>query len=103
MFNAELWKKSGHWQHYAEDMFQLKVDEDMFGLKPMNCPGHCLVFDSRDRSYRELPLRFAEFGVLHRNEASGALSGMTRVRRFVQDDGELVPSSCIRKEHDLIP
>jgi threonyl-tRNA synthetase len=89
MFNAELWKKSGHWQHYAEDMFQLKVDDDMFGLKPMNCPGHCVLFDVRERSYRELPLRFAEFGVLHRNESSGSLSGLTRVRRFVQDDGEL--------------
>lgn len=87
MFNSELWKRSGHWQHYSEDMFKLKVEEDTFGLKPMNCPGHCLVFDARDRSYRELPIRMAEFGVLHRNEASGALSGLTRVRRFVQDDG----------------
>lgn len=70
-------------------MFQLKVEEDQFAVKPMNCPGHCLIFDARERSYKELPLRFAEFGVLHRNEASGALTGLTRVRRFVQDDGEL--------------
>jgi threonyl-tRNA synthetase len=69
-------------------MFTLKVEEETFALKPMNCPGHCVIFDSRERSYKELPLRLAEFGVLHRNEASGALSGMTRVRRFVQDDGE---------------
>jgi threonyl-tRNA synthetase len=106
MFNSELWKKSGHWQHYAEDMFQLKVEEDTFALKPMNCPGHCLVFDARDRSYRELPIRMAEFGVLHRNEASGALSGLTRVRRFVQDDGEPFISSIIsrrpRKRRDHI-
>lgn len=90
MFNSKLWETSGHWQHYAKDMFTLKVEEDTFALKPMNCPGHCVIFDSRDRSYKELPLRLAEFGVLHRNEASGALSGMTRVRRFVQDDGELL-------------
>lgn len=68
-------------------MFQLKVDEEQFAVKPMNCPGHALIFDARERSYKELPLRLAEFGVLHRNEASGALSGLTRVRRFVQDDG----------------
>lgn len=87
MFNAKLWQTSGHWQHYSKDMFTLKVEEEQFALKPMNCPGHCVIFGSRDRSYKELPLRYAEFGVLHRNEASGALSGMTRVRRFVQDDG----------------
>ena len=73
-------------------MFQLKVDDEQFALKPMNCPGHCLMFDSRERSYKELPMRFAEFGVLHRNEASGALSGLSRVRRFVQDDGNYNPS-----------
>ncbi|WVR04974.1 threonine-tRNA ligase [Kwoniella sp. DSM 27419] len=89
MFNSKLWKTSGHWQNYSEDMFQLKVDEDQFGLKPMNCPGHCVIFDSRERSYKELPLRYAEFGVLHRNEASGALSGLSRVRRFVQDDAHI--------------
>lgn len=70
-------------------MFQLKVEEEQFALKPMNCPGHALIFDSRERSYKELPLRFAEFGVLHRNEASGALSGLSRVRRFVQDDAHI--------------
>ncbi|WWD15705.1 threonine-tRNA ligase [Kwoniella shandongensis] len=89
MFNSKLWKTSGHWDNYSEDMFQLKVDEEQFALKPMNCPGHCLVFDARERSYKELPLRFAEFGILHRNEASGALSGLSRVRRFVQDDAHI--------------
>ena len=89
IFNSKLWVKSGHWQHYAEDIFRLKVDEEEWAMKPMNCPGHCVMFDSRERSYRELPLRFAEFGILHRNEASGALSGLSRVRRFVQDDGQL--------------
>jgi threonyl-tRNA synthetase len=86
MFNSSLWKSSGHWQHYSEDMFVLDIEKEKWALKPMNCPGHCLIFRHRERSYRELPIRMAEFGVLHRNEASGALSGLTRVRRFVQDD-----------------
>jgi threonyl-tRNA synthetase len=67
-------------------MFTLDVEKEQWALKPMNCPGHCLIFDSKDRSYRELPIRMAEFGIIHRNEASGALTGLTRVRRFVQDD-----------------
>ncbi|MCJ1424631.1 threonyl-tRNA synthetase [Sticta canariensis] len=86
MYDAELWKKSGHWKHYQDDMFTLDVDKRKWALKPMNCPGHCLMFGHRERSYRELPLRMADFGVLHRNEASGALHGLTRVRRFQQDD-----------------
>ncbi|KAF8504177.1 hypothetical protein BU17DRAFT_101430 [Hysterangium stoloniferum] len=86
MFNSKLWQTSGHWQNYKDDMFLLNVEKEEFALKPMNCPGHCVIFDSRDRSYKELPIRMAEFGVLHRNEASGALTGLTRVRRFVQDD-----------------
>ncbi|KAF9109931.1 threonyl-tRNA synthetase [Mortierella sp. AM989] len=89
MFNVKLWQKSGHWDNYKDDMFMFDVEKDTFGLKPMNCPGHCLMFDVRERSYRELPLRFADFGVLHRNEASGALTGLTRVRRFQQDDAHL--------------
>jgi threonyl-tRNA synthetase len=89
MFNSALWKQSGHWKLYAEDMFTLDVDGTKFGLKPMNCPSHCLMFGHRVRSYAELPLRFADFGVLHRNEASGALSGLTRVRRFQQDDAHI--------------
>ncbi|KAF9280462.1 threonyl-tRNA synthetase [Mortierella alpina] len=89
MYNIKLWHTSGHWENYKENMFMFNVDNDTFGLKPMNCPGHCLMFDVRERSYRELPLRFADFGVLHRNEASGALSGLTRVRRFQQDDAHL--------------
>jgi threonyl-tRNA synthetase len=74
---------------YSEDMFVLDVDKEKWALKPMNCPGHCLIFKFRNRSYHELPLRMAEFGVLHRNEASGALSGLTRVRRFAQDDSHI--------------
>jgi threonyl-tRNA synthetase len=86
MYNSALWKQSGHWQHYHEDMFTFRVEKEEWALKPMNCPGHCLLFGHRDRSYRELPMRIADFGVLHRNEASGALTGLTRVRRFMQDD-----------------
>ncbi|KAK0528303.1 threonyl-tRNA synthetase [Tilletia horrida] len=89
MYNKKLWETSGHWANYRDDMFSLGVDKDTFALKPMNCPGHCLMFASRDRSYRDLPMRYAEFGVIHRNEASGALSGLTRVRRFVQDDSHI--------------
>jgi threonyl-tRNA synthetase len=70
----------------ADSMFKLDIEKETFGLKPMNCPGHCLIFGSRDQSYQELPIRMADFGVLHRNKASGALSGLTRVRRFCQDD-----------------
>ncbi|KAF7196170.1 Threonine--tRNA ligase, cytoplasmic [Pseudocercospora fuligena] len=86
MYNSALWKQSGHWQHYHEDMFTFDVEKDKWALKPMNCPGHCLLFAHRERSYRELPMRIADFGILHRNEASGALTGLTRVRRFQQDD-----------------
>lgn len=86
MYNSKLWQTSGHWENYSDDMFKLDVEKEQFALKPMNCPGHCLIFASRDRSYRELPIRMADFGVLHRNEASGALTGLTRVRRFQQDD-----------------
>ncbi|KAH9890865.1 threonyl-tRNA synthetase [Xylariomycetidae sp. FL2044] len=90
MFNSELWKTSGHWNYYKDDMFVIDLEEDVkFGLKPMNCPGHCLLFGHRERSHRELPWRVADFGVLHRNEASGALSGLTRVRRFQQDDAHI--------------
>jgi threonyl-tRNA synthetase len=70
-------------------MFSFEVEKEKYALKPMNCPGHCVMFGVRDRSYRELPLRFADFGVLHRNELSGTLSGLTRVRRFQQDDAHI--------------
>jgi len=89
IYNAKLWMTSGHWQHYAENMFSFEVEKEKYALKPMNCPGHCLIFDHRIRSWRELPLRMADFGVLHRNEYSGALTGLTRVRRFQQDDAHI--------------
>eukprot|EP00698_Gefionella_okellyi_P009499 TRINITY_DN2420_c0_g1_i1.p1 TRINITY_DN2420_c0_g1~~TRINITY_DN2420_c0_g1_i1.p1 ORF type:complete len:694 (+),score=179.10 TRINITY_DN2420_c0_g1_i1:67-2082(+) len=89
MFNVKLWETSGHYANYRENMFQFEIEGQPFALKPMNCPGHCLMFGSRARSYRELPIRYADFGVLHRNELSGALTGLTRVRRFCQDDAHI--------------
>ncbi|WIA11803.1 hypothetical protein OEZ86_002795 [Tetradesmus obliquus] len=89
IYNFDLWKTSGHADHYRENMFAFDVEKAEYGLKPMNCPGHCIMFGNRVRSYRELPLRLADFGVLHRNEYSGALSGLTRVRRFQQDDAHI--------------
>ncbi|XP_077237795.1 threonyl-tRNA synthetase [Tasmannia lanceolata] len=89
IFNMQLWETSGHAANYKENMFVFEIEKQEFGLKPMNCPGHCLMFDNRVRSYRELPLRMADFGVLHRNELSGALTGLTRVRRFQQDDAHI--------------
>jgi len=88
VFNKALWETSGHWDYYQDNMFLVKSsDGEEMGLKPMNCPGHFLLFASEMRSYRDLPLRFHEQTPLHRNEASGTLSGLTRVRQFSQDDG----------------
>lgn len=89
MFDFDLWVQSGHAANYKENMYSLDIEGRECGLKPMNCPSHCLIFKSRNRSYRELPLRIADFGVLHRNELSGTLSGLTRVRRFQQDDAHI--------------
>ncbi|KAJ1033933.1 hypothetical protein NDA16_000141 [Ustilago loliicola] len=138
LYKTSLWKRSGHWDNYRDDMFATEgykerlsrtqsastpipipiplesepssvdeartaccsihpppaspgavAEEESFGLKPMNCPGHCLIFASQERSYRDLPIRYAEFSPLHRNEASGALTGLTRVRRFHQDDAHV--------------
>ncbi|KAI1802753.1 threonyl-tRNA synthetase [Daldinia bambusicola] len=89
IFNSELWKISGHWDYYQEDMFVIDLDKEKWGLKPMNCPAHFLMFAHSPKVYSQLPLRLADFGVLHRNEASGALSGLTRVRRFQQDDSHI--------------
>jgi len=89
IFNLDLWHQSGHAQHYKDDMFSFEVEGQEWAMKPMNCPAHCLMFGSTIRSYRDLPIRYADFGVLHRNELSGALTGLTRVRRFQQDDGHI--------------
>ncbi|VDO24679.1 unnamed protein product [Haemonchus placei] len=89
MFNSKLWETSGHWQHYSDDMFKFEVEKEQFALKPMNCPGHCLMYSHQPRTHNELPIRYADFGVLHRNEMSGALTGLIRVRRFQQDDAHI--------------
>ncbi|XP_076430693.1 threonine--tRNA ligase, mitochondrial isoform X2 [Peromyscus maniculatus bairdii] len=106
LFSTKLWEQSGHWEHYRADMFSLKppgtngpdssqsghparCPKDTLALKPMNCPAHCLMFAHRPRSWRELPVRLADFGVLHRAEASGSLGGLTRLWRFQQDDAHI--------------
>ncbi len=87
VFNKALWETSGHWQHYRQNMFLVESEGEQMGLKAMNCPGHFLIYASEVRSYRELPIRYHEQTPLHRNEASGVLTGLTRVRQFSQDDG----------------
>lgn len=111
IYKNKLWEVSGHWDNYKDDMFKVvgndlskeeipnsqeedpitagDIKEHEYGLKPMNCPGHCVIFSKFERSYQELPVRYSDFSSLHRNEASGALSGLTRVRRFHQDDGHI--------------
>ena len=89
ILDRSLWEKSGHWENYKENMFTTESENRSYALKPMNCPGHVLIFRSNLRSYRELPLRYGEFGQCHRNEPSGSLHGMMRVRGFTQDDGHI--------------
>ncbi len=99
VFNRALWETSGHWEHYRENMFLITArDGEEMGMKAMNCPGHMLVFASEMRSYRDLPLRFHEQTPLHRNEASGVLTGLTRVRQFSQDDAH-----CFVTEEQIAP
>jgi threonyl-tRNA synthetase len=95
LYDSELWRTSGHWEKYQEHMFRLDIEGRDFGLKPMNCPGHCLLYSLSPHSYRELPLRLAEAGNLHRNELSGVLHGLLRVRHFVQDDAHIY---CTREQ-----
>ncbi len=90
IYDKSLWETSGHWEKFRENMFQIPVDEQhLYALKPMNCPGHMLLFRSRLHSYRDLPVRYAEAGPLHRNELAGALHGLTRVRYVTQDDAHI--------------
>ncbi len=89
LVNKKLWERSGHWDYYQENMFLVEVEEQMFGLKPMNCPESTLVYRHALRSYRDLPLRFSDMGRLHRNERSGTLTGLFRVRQFTQDDAHV--------------
>jgi len=89
IYKTELWKTSGHYEAFHDDMFLMQADEDEYGVKPMNCPGHCYLYATRKYSYRDLPIRFADFSRLHRFEASGTLQGLTRVRSMAQDDAHI--------------
>lgn len=104
LFDSELFKTSGHWEHYKDDMFTLESEGRTFGLKPMNCPGHMLLYKQSLYSYKDLPLRFAEMGTLYRNELSGTLSGLTRVRAFTQDDTHIfvTPEQITDEVADLL-
>jgi len=101
ILDRSLWERSGHWENFKESMFTTESEKRDFAVKPMNCPGHVLIFNSNMRSYRDLPLRYGEFGACHRNEPSGALHGIMRVRAFTQDDGHIfctedqIQSECV--------
>ena len=99
IMNRKLWETSGHWDHYKENMYFTKIDEEDYAVKPMNCPGGMLVYKSHPHSYRDLPLRMGELGLVHRHELSGALHGLFRVRNFTQDDAHLfITPSQIEEE-----
>jgi threonyl-tRNA synthetase len=104
ILNKALWVQSGHWDHYQENMYFTKIDDEDFAVKPMNCPGGILVYKSRLHSYKELPLRIAELGLVHRHELSGVLHGLFRVRSFTQDDAHLymMPSQIKEEIQNLI-
>ena len=89
LYDKSLWMTSGHWEHFKDDMFIQQVDGREFSLKPMNCPSHCLIYSTNSHSYRELPIRIADFAALHRNEIRGALHGLIRTRKFSQDDSHI--------------
>ena len=89
MYNKRLWETSGHWEHYKENMFLINIEGQEYSLKPMNCPSHCLMFNRDVKSYKDMPVRIADFCNLHRNEFSGTLTGMMRVRKFAQDDAHI--------------
>lgn len=104
MVKSSLFKKSGHWDYYNENMFNFDIEKETYSLKPMNCPGASLIYGNKTRSYQDLPIRFMDFGILNRNELSGVLGGLFRVRQFVIDDAHLyVRPDQIQKEiHDLL-
>lgn len=101
MMSRELWEKSGHWAHYRENMYISEIDEKTYAIKPMNCPGCMLYYGSRKHSYRQLPLRIAEIGNVHRHELSGSVNGLLRVRSFHQDDAHVFMRPCQIKEEIL--
>jgi threonyl-tRNA synthetase len=89
ILNEELWHRSGHWDNYKENMYFTEIDEVAYAVKPMNCPGGCVLYRTTKHSYREFPMRIAEFGMVHRHEASGVMHGLFRVRQFIQDDAHI--------------
>ena len=89
ILNRKLWERSGHWDHYKQNMYTTVIDDEDYAIKPMNCPGGMLVYKSQPHSYKELPLRVGELGLVHRHELSGALHGLFRVRCFTQDDAHI--------------
>ena len=95
MLNRALWERSGHWDHYKKNMYTTVIDDTDFAIKPMNCPGGMLVYQTKPRSYRDLPLRMGELGLVHRHELSGALHGLMRVRCFTQDDAHIFMTRCV--------
>ncbi len=104
IFDVELWRRSGHYDHFKENMYFTRIEEREFGVKPMNCPGHTFIYASKKRSYRDLPLRYADFGRLHRYEKSGVTAGLTRVRSFSQDDAHIfcTPEQIIVEISDFL-
>lgn len=111
LLRAETWQRSGHYDHYRQNMYFTQIDEDQYGIKPMNCVGHMLIFNNALRSYRDLPQRYFELGVVHRHEKSGVLHGLLRVRQFTQDDAHILCApeqledeivGVIRLIHDLM-
>ncbi len=104
ILKSDVWKKSGHYENYKENMYFTLIDEQEYGIKPMNCVGHIKVYQSSPRSYRELPLRFYEYGVVHRHEKSGVLHGLLRVREFTQDDAHIfcTPAQIRDEVHNII-
>ncbi len=104
IYDVELWRRSGHYDHFKENMYFTRIEEREFGVKPMNCPGHTFIYASKKRSYRDLPLRYADFGRLHRYEKSGVTAGLTRVRSFSQDDAHIfcAPEQIIVEISDFL-
>lgn len=104
ILNEDLWHRSGHWDHYKENMYFTEIDEEGYAVKPMNCPGSTLIYSTTPHSYRDLPLRYAEFGLVHRHELSGALHGLFRVRSFTQDDAHIycLPSQIKSEVFNII-
>jgi len=104
MVKSDLFKKSGHWEHYKENIFNLDVEAESYSLKPMNCPESTLIYSTKTRSYQDLPIRYSDFGILHRNELSGVLGGLFRVRQFTIDDAHhfVRPDQIQEEIHKLI-